>query len=363
MSDPRFYPRLEALRGVAALMVAYFHALAIVRVEGYVPLKIKSVLNMAGNSSAGVAIFFVLSGYVLGRSLDASSGRLPSEAVKFLVRRTLRIWPAMAVCLAICFLWVGFVFHPATYAAASKDYYEHWRLGATLKDLWLDLLLQQTYLNAVTWTLQVEMIAAVLFVPIWWVCRRSLVASIALTAAWAAWFQSAPEPSRLAFVYMMVLGLQAGLAVRFAVRSLSGRAVKACLLLAFLGCGVAARYPRTTDVGTWLVHSAFAYAIVVMAVASHERVGLRWLDHRATRFMGRISYSFYLWHFPVLWVVATLGFATTDAAIWLAWPNSMAGVLLIVSTLVAIPIAWASHRLIERPMIGLAKALTPGGRA
>lgn len=339
-------------------MVAWFHALAIVRVEGYVPLKIKSVLNMAGNGNAGVAIFFVLSGYVLGCSLDASSGRLPSETVKFLVRRTLRIWPAMAACLAICFLWVWFVFHPATYAAASDDYYEHWRQGVTLKGLGLDLLLQQTYLNAVTWTLAIEMIAAVLFVPVWWVCRRSLVAALGLTAAWAAWFQSAPEPSHTAFVYIMVLGLQVGLAVRLATRYLSGPAVKAGLVLGFLGCGVAARYPRATDVRTWLVYSVFAYTIVVMVVASHGRVGLRWLDHRVARFMGRISYSFYLWHYPVLWVVATLGFATTDAAIWLRWPNSMAGVLLIVSVLVTIPIAWASHRLIERPMIALAKAVT-----
>jgi peptidoglycan/LPS O-acetylase OafA/YrhL len=358
MSDTRFHPRLEALRGVAALMVAYFHALALVRMDGYVPLKIKSFLNMAGNGTAGVTLFFVLSGYVLGRSLDHAAGRILPETIRFAIRRTLRIWPAMAACLAGCFFWVLLVHRPAIYEAASTDYYNYWRDGASLRDLLWDCLFQQTYFNPVTWTLQVEMIAAVLFVPAWWICRTSEVARVVLMTGWAFWFLSTPYPSRTAYMYMLLFGMHADAAARLADRYLGPRALKLCLALSFVGCCMVARWQRPTVAGTAFVESVFAYAIVALLVSSHGRAGLGAFDHRATRFMGRISYSFYLWHFPVIYVLATAGFATIDASLWLAWPNTMAGILLIVSTLVATPIAWASHRAIELSMIALAKSVT-----
>jgi peptidoglycan/LPS O-acetylase OafA/YrhL len=362
MGDARFHTRLEALRGLAAMMVAYFHALALVRMDGLAPLRIKSFLNMAGNGTAGVTIFFVLSGYVLGRSLDHSAGRLLPETVRFAIRRTLRIWPAMAACLVGCYLWVRFVHQPAAYEAASTDYYNYWRDGASLKDLLWDCLFRQTYFNPVTWTLQVEMIAGVLFVPAWWICRKSEVARVVLMTGWAFWFLSTPHPSRLAYVYMLLFGMHADAAARLADRYLGPRALKLCLALSFLGCCMVTRWPRATDAGTAFVESVFAYAIVALLVSSHGRAELRTFDHRATRFMGRISYSFYLWHFPVIYVLATAGFAIIDAGLWLRWPNTMAGVLLIMSTLVAIPIAWASHRAVELPMIAVAKSVTRAPR-
>src|SRR5262245_45966009 len=116
VSAARFQPRLESIRGVAALMVVLFHALALIRIDAWLPQKIRAVLQLAGDGNGGVAIFFVLSGYVLARSLDASapasSGLLP-ETLRFAVRRVLRIWPAMVVCLLACFVWVRFAFRPA----------------------------------------------------------------------------------------------------------------------------------------------------------------------------------------------------------------------------------------------------------
>jgi len=354
----RFQPRLESLRGVAALMVAYFHALAMIRMDEWWPAKIKSVLQMAGNGNGGVAIFFVLSGYVLGRSLDATSGRLLPENFRFMVRRTLRIWPAMAVCIVACFAWVRFVHAPASFDAASTDYYNYWRDGAPLADLWRDLLLQQSFYNPVTWTLQVEMIAAVVFVALWWIWRRSALASLALTVVWAAWFLAVNPPPRTAFLYMLLLGLQAGVVSRVAAQHLSGTALKWCLALSFAGLGLSARYPRATDAGTWFVDSLFSFAIVALLIASHGRVALKAFDHSASRFMGRISYSFYLWHFPVLYVLVTSGFAAIDPNLLLHWPNTMAGVLMMVSVTATIPIAWASYRFVELPMIRLAKRMT-----
>jgi len=362
MSDARFQPRLESIRGVAALMVALFHALAMVRMDEWLPLKIRAVLQFGGNGNAGVAIFFVLSGYVLAASLDASGAgqprRFTADTLTFAVRRTFRIWPAMAACLAACFLWLRFVFEPATSAAASDDYGSYWRHGATWTDLLRDTVFLQSYLNPVTWTLQVEMLAALLFVPLWWISRRSRIALLGLTAAWAVWFVWTPHPPRAAFLFMMLLGLLVAPAARVVARHLGRRTIPTALALSFVGLWMATQYPRETAAGTWFVQSLCAGAIVTLLVASDGRAAFGWLDHRTARFMGRISYSFYLWHFPIVYVLVTLGFATIDATRWLEWPNAMAGLLFVVSTLVTIPIAWASYRAIELPLIRAAKAIT-----
>jgi peptidoglycan/LPS O-acetylase OafA/YrhL len=362
MTDPRFHPRLEALRGLAALMVAYFHALAMVRMDDYLPLKIKSFLNIAANGTAGVTIFFVLSGYVLGRSLEAAAQPPFVETLRFIARRTLRIWPAMAVCLACCFLWVRFVHVPVTFDAASSDYYLYWREGAAVADLARDLLLLQTLYNPVTWTLQVEMIAAVLFVPAWWVWKRWPIAGVALLSAWALWFVSTPHPSRLAYMYMLLIGMTADRAAAAANRYLGPRALTVSLALAFVGCGIGTRWPRETASMTAFIESVFAFGIVALLVASQGRVRLWLFDHPVTRFLGRISYSFYLWHFAVNYVLVTWGLETIDAARWQAWPNTMATLLFVVSTLCTVPIAWASYRWIEQPVVRAGKAFLSAGR-
>jgi peptidoglycan/LPS O-acetylase OafA/YrhL len=341
-------------------MVVLFHALAMVRIEEWLPQKIRAALQLVGNGNGGVAIFFVLSGYVLARSLDASAAAAPvnplPETLRFAIRRVLRIWPAMAICLFACFVWVRFVFDPVTPAAASDDYSLYWRQGATWRGLLLDTLFVRSYLNPVTWTLAVEMIAAALFVPLWWINRRSRPAMLVLTAAWGAWFLATPHPSFTAFVFLMLLGVQIEPAARLISHHLGARATTVALGLSFLGTGLVMQYPRATSAQTWFVHGLFAYAIVALLVASEGRVSLPWLDHRAARFMGRISYSFYLWNFPVLYALTTFGFAVISADHWLQTPNVMAGVLFIVSALITIPVAWLSYRMVELPMIRLAKS-------
>ena len=118
------------------------------------------------------------------------------------------------------------------------------------------------------------------------------------------------------------------------------------------------QYPRETAAATWFVHGLFAYAIVALLVSSDGRMSLPWLDHATARFMGRISYSFYLWNFPILYAITTVGFATIAADRWLRAPNTMALALFVVSSLITVPIAWLSYRTIEQPMIRVGRTFS-----
>ena len=85
-------PELDGLRGIAILLILMFHL---------TPAKIglfAAYFVQAG--WLGVDLFFVLSGYLITRILIGSAGR-PGYYRNFILRRTLRIFPAYFALLAI----------------------------------------------------------------------------------------------------------------------------------------------------------------------------------------------------------------------------------------------------------------------
>src|SRR5580765_5170109 len=89
--------KLEALRGLAALMVVGYHAF---------PSTLYSWMHVIFNGRAAVSLFFVLSGYVLGLSLRRGTGTILYQYLFFMYRRVLRIYPAYFVTsLIFWFYW------------------------------------------------------------------------------------------------------------------------------------------------------------------------------------------------------------------------------------------------------------------
>lgn len=93
---PAFDPRLESLRGLAALVVCVQHAMSVFADDA--PSAVKDALLAAFNSAAAVIFFFVLSGYVLGRALERD-GALAS----YLGRRLFRLIPPFVAAVLFAF--------------------------------------------------------------------------------------------------------------------------------------------------------------------------------------------------------------------------------------------------------------------
>ena len=89
----------------------------------------------------------------------------------------------------------------------------------------------------------------------------------------------------------------------------------------------------------------------------------RLLDHRLVRFYGRISYSFYLLHFPVLYwtTLGALHLVRPDSL--LRWPNLWAAGLGLGSVALATPLAWLLYLGAEKPGIALSKCVCDSLRA
>ena len=103
--NPKF-PELDGLRGLAAVSVVIFHAFQ------FTSKPPRLVGAIAGHLDIGVAIFFVLSGFLLFRPVLAGSlGIAKATPTKtFLKRRALRLIPAYLVALAVLSIFPGLVF-------------------------------------------------------------------------------------------------------------------------------------------------------------------------------------------------------------------------------------------------------------
>jgi peptidoglycan/LPS O-acetylase OafA/YrhL len=123
--------QLDGLRGYAAVVVVVFHTIlgidptqisrilyeSILKIDDTYGRATKILLKLF-NGETAVVIFFVLSGAVLFNSLRHNTERFSPMSLKFLVRRFLRIYPALFVCLVAC----AVVFPPQAFLSHSTGF-------------------------------------------------------------------------------------------------------------------------------------------------------------------------------------------------------------------------------------------------
>jgi peptidoglycan/LPS O-acetylase OafA/YrhL len=372
---PAFFPAVEGLRGLAALLVVVVHV-------GFVSgLSTRPGLpgELTARAEVGVGVFFVLSGFLLYRPFAvAHLADGPAPAVgRFLVRRLFRILPLYWVVLAATLLLVP--------SARPRD-----ALDAVLLPVLGQVYREQTVFLGVpqAWSLCVELVFY-LTLPVYaallgrlgrardaagrvraeWTGIAVLVAGglavrlvLELTnpVPWRVWHGFLP-------VWTDLFGLGFALAVgsvrwgeRGAPRWLrSRRGVLACwagaalayLVLALgVGLGRDPLYDRPPGqaVAEELLWGAFAVLLLLPAVAGTPRA-LIW---RPVAAIGLFSYGVYLWHQLAVHVVV-------DVTPWESFRIPF-GTLLGVVVTVAVALAAVSYLLVERPGIDAGHRFSAG---
>src|SRR3981081_2743080 len=95
---------VDALRGIAASAVVLFHAAEgghISALFDQAPFGIQTLLR---HGDFGVAIFFVLSGFVIAHSLRAEPLTIPG-ALRFMLKRSIRVDPPYWAAIAVAILF------------------------------------------------------------------------------------------------------------------------------------------------------------------------------------------------------------------------------------------------------------------
>ena len=350
MTDPtqslRYRPEIDGLRAVAVLAVVAYHG-GLGVPGGYV----------------GVDVFLVISGYLITslivKELEHGSFSLPS----FWERRARRILPALVV-MTLCTLITGYVLLlPKEYVSLGKAVAAQAVFAANIY-YWRDTgyfaggVEEKALLH--TWSLAVEeqfyfllpLLLALPFRGAIWRDRQRLVhgALIAATLSSLALsiYAVSTHPSA-AFYFLPTraweLLLGAALSV-FAPRwPPCQRMIRECATLFAFGAIVVPCFAYTKDTpfpGLRAIPPCVGTALLLWAItdkvegASQSFLG--WLlSTPAMVFVGVLSYSLYLWHWPVL----------SFSAYWASGPLSLRLRLLLVA--LGFFLAFLSWRFVETP--------------
>lgn len=322
------YVQLDALRGIAALMVVYAHCVEF-RI-GHEPASAKYlVYHFLNWGRVGVAAFFCISGFVIPYSFGKSAR--PARA--FVISRIARLYPAYwCSILAAVISWhvMGRPGMPVTTILAN----------ATM----LQQLMGQPDVLGVYWTLVIElMFYALCLVAFLAGCLRSpvLLFVAALVCVGLGGLSALWAPPL--FVPAMSLGLMFLACLwRHVIIEHEGRAT------VFISFGIAAWLLTLAltaggiEDGTRLAES-WIFGITLFAVATVLRVDVP----GALIGLGAISYGVYLYHELVS------GAVTRILPGWANTPH----VGFFFTALGTIGIASISYKLLEHPCIRFGKSL------
>lgn len=325
---PRDLPTLTALRAGAAVLVFGYHV-----GNTITPIPFAEV------GYAGVAFFFVLSGFVLTWSFrpDATWG-------SFMIRRIARIYPSHAVMMALALVLCLTILHsPITPIMLGSQ--------TLLLQAWLPDRATVLGMNTVSWSLSVELAFYALFpflVPVVvrmrnrarWVltlCLPIVPVAVGLTLSSTGHEQMTQLLyfNPLARVPEFVLGVTIALAIR------DGRLFRIPFGVAVVATGVTWIVCSVADIPEYIGNSVLALAFggVIAAVAARDITRVR-VDGRTVPawaiFAGRISFAFYLVHLLVLQVVVVY--------VWVPALAQVAGAFMVSALL-----ATALHIWVERP--------------
>ena len=367
---------LDAMRGVAALVVVTYHALGVApqtALSGWqlwLPQVTAYVVHFA---YAGIYLFFVISGFCIHLFwAKARASGVEKPVINFFVfwkRRVRRLYPPYFAALALYLLYNAY----KTPVAITGFYL--WNVGLHLFMLH-NLDLRTTYtINGAFWTLAIEeqlylAYFLLLFLRIRCGWARTLLLCISARVVWLIMSRYLGQS----------LGIQIPVteaaATNWFIWALGALSVEAalgvtklpawCYRISFAGlallCAVALAQALPMmddkswlhDIGWLLMHPAWGvgfFILVNYSVAAEQRWRLK--SSRAPRLIpplasiGLISYSLYLVHSFVLMHWYWFGFTRLH----------ILSISLLILTPLSVAFAWVFFRVCERPFMTLPAAV------
>lgn len=345
-------PGLDGLRALAVFAVMAYHL----------------GLPFVPGGFLGVTLFFVLSGYLITDLLLAEWNRRGTVSFKsFYIRRAKRLFPGIILMLVCTVGYIG-LFQPELmsnfkaavlpaalffsnwwYIFTDMPYFASFATPSLLNHFWSLAVEAQFYL---LWP--VLLVLGQRFIKQKWL-KLLITALLAIVSAalMALLFQPGYDPSRIYYgtdTRMFSLLLGACLAYIYPSARLVGsaptkkhRVIIDTTGLIALASVIFTMYYITQYDDMLYVGGMFLFSIVcvvLIAVAANSATVLgRVLGIKPLRFVGKISYGIYLWHYPVIILTNAL------------FPSSRLNAVLIVFQVAAsILLAAVSYYLVENPI-------------
>jgi peptidoglycan/LPS O-acetylase OafA/YrhL len=340
---------IQGLRAIAVIAVVFDH-----------------LLHWPSGGFVGVDVFFVISGFVITASLlreHDKTGHISFSG--FYRRRVRRILPAATVVLVLTAalghllfnasradqaaadtIWAFFFSANWHFAAVGTDYFQASGPVSPVQHFW-SLSVEEQFYFVWPW----------LMLLIFWLGGRStkwdrarahkaigfaMLAIVVVSFAWSM-VQSQTSPT-VAYFSTFTRAWELGVGALLAVLAPSFKLIPTLLRpvlgwagLAGIAWSIFAINAGMPFPGPWAAAPVLATAVVIAAGTGGEQRFMWPLTNRVSGYVGDISYSLYLWHFPVIIFLASL---ITEES-----PMFVPGAVVLMMVLAAL-----SFHFVEQPV-------------
>lgn len=334
----RYRSDIDGLRAIAVLLVLMFHA----------------GINILPSGFIGVDIFFVISGFLITSIIYSAQKNNTLSISEFYIRRLWRLQPAL-IAVVLFTLLIAFLFYlPAdfisylreakyTMLVTSNQYFSRATTAYAAPETNYLLLLH-------TWSLSIEwqwylILPASMVLLYKYLSPKSLkifTVAITLIMAGISLFLSQIYPDKsyyfltsriFEFLFgscLVILNTES-----FKLKSRTATLLGGLSIAALLYCAtrndIVLGYP---DYHAVIVVAASA--LLIFTGSSTHSVITRALSYPPLVFIGTLSYSLYLWHWPIFATGRYLGFSENAAFILICFTLTFA-------------LSWLSYRYVEKP--------------
>jgi peptidoglycan/LPS O-acetylase OafA/YrhL len=361
-----YMPELDSLRGVAVLLVLFFHGMAPVK-NAQLSSAGNMILAVSQRGWSGVNLFFVLSGFLITGILADSRDRQDYYR-RFYIRRALRILPALYAILLLLLVggWIQwrflllsllFLANSAPLLGVALQYGPLWSLAVEehFYILWPTLIRRLSSRRLI-------LIALIIFALTPW-CREIA-------------FAHARDAQNFFSLYTWFnldgLALGALLAIWLRDESFRRKYLSRAALL-FLGSGIAlfvciSTYPSTAAaLAATSANLASAGVLCGALLLGAGRLKVL-VDRPLLKFFGFISYGLYLVHLLAFRLVEILFSGWLSAMVRSGWPTTAMLARFLAGCIAAMIVAYLSRRSLEEKFLrkgfaSRAPGVTPAGRS
>ncbi|CAA2142160.1 acyltransferase family protein [Hyphomicrobium sp. ghe19] len=332
-----YLPFVDGLRALAIIAVVAYHAFPGVITGGF----------------AGVDVFFVISGFLITSLVVTEISDGTFSLYRFFVRRARRLLPAAFACVVVVTVLSAFILLPDAFWYYGRSllafiglfsnvffyltggYFSAPALEKPLLHTWSLAVEDQFYL---TWPL-------ILMLASPFLSKRTILGLVLLSLGASLWFAEAKVSIDHEFAFFMLPSraweLLTGAALALVASEIKfGRAASEALSIAGIVAVLASFLllsPHSNFPGLHAAPACFGTVAIIAGCMSQNVLLTRLLSYRPLVFVGLISYSLYLWHWPLLAL----------ASYRLERPLDAGEASLIV--LISVAVAIFSWRWIERP--------------
>jgi peptidoglycan/LPS O-acetylase OafA/YrhL len=336
----QYRPDIDGLRAVAVLPVLFFHL----------------NISLFSGGFVGVDVFFVISGYLITSLISAEMSNGTYSVVNFYVRRARRIFPALFCMCAVTAVFVLLFCLPSeakqfrSALAAATLFSSNFYFYLTA-DYFARAADTQPLLH--TWSLAVEEQFYIVFPLVLWLVRRYFTARekqimiilALLSLAISVWLV---RVDRTAAFYLphsraweLLIGALLAIGAVPAIRSRALANLVGLFGLALIVGSVVLFKETTPFPGLAALLPCVGAALLIHTGKDSSLLATRLLSFQPVRFIGLISYSLYLWHWPVAVI-------SRDLAFWHGWDPELKLHKLVVLVL-SFGLAILSWHFVERP--------------